>query len=59
MTIAPIAAAWLLIWYISCPVRRSSWKVSDSRWQWLEQVAAQVEDHALLELRVDPLGRRR
>ena len=51
MTMFPTAAACRLIWLISAPVWRWSWKVSESRWTWREEVAAQVEDHVLLGLR--------
>ena len=48
----PTAAAWLLIWYMSAPVRLLSWYDSDSALRVAEQVAAQVEHHVLVELRV-------
>ena len=43
----------MLIWLISAPVWRWSWKVSESRWAWCEEVAAQVEHHVLLGLRAE------
>ena len=52
ITIAPSAAACMLIRPISMPVWRSSWNVSDSCVHVVEQVAAQVEDDVLLDLRV-------
>ncbi len=34
ITMFPTAAAWMLIWLISAPVWRWSWKVSESRCTW-------------------------
>ena len=53
ITMLPIDAAWMLIWLISWPVWRSVVEGQREALGVGEQVAAQVQHHVLLDLRVD------